>query len=254
MVRTTLSLILAVAPVHASAHRPYSVYNGGKSMPTNQGDWLCDCASGECMGQRSDTCSRKSNPGFVSFGEEKAFDVCRKVCDDHNQQRAWEDHECNAFAYCSDGCYFKHLDEAPSGHAESGDCTFYTVSQLPGVVEENDDCLGCQIEERKPDSELWKLFSSSGEAIQKQVEDKAAAMGWNGHFKQFVPVRYAVQVTNGKRFFIKVRVQSQLFIDVIVSVASSPSNAQPTVEGIAVGVDKKAPIKTDFNEEKDVLV
>jgi hypothetical protein len=98
-----------------------------------------------------------------------------------------------------------------------------------------------------PDTDLWELFNSSGKVLQEQAEGKARAMGWNGHFKEFVPVRYAVQSVAGQRFFIKVRVQSQLFIDVVLFVGLSPSDAEPVLEGVKVGVDEEAPID-DFKE------
>merc|ERR1711907_84591 len=96
-------------------------------------------------------------------------------------------------------------------------------------------CRGCKNGERVPDSKLWELFNTSGTALQKQAEQEAQAMGWHGHFQEFVPVRYAVQLVNGERFFIKVQVQPKLFIDALFFRSFSSSNDEPTLQGIRVG-------------------
>jgi uncharacterized surface protein with fasciclin (FAS1) repeats len=130
-----------------------------------------------------------------------------------------------------------------------------------GVSEEDpiDDCKespipihpphdkGGRSEEREPDSQIWELFNSSGKALQKKAEHRAQAMGLNAHWEEFVPVRYAEQMVSGQRLFIKVRIEPQTFIDMVVVLGLPSSNKKPTLEGIKVGVSEEAPID-DFEE------
>jgi hypothetical protein len=133
------------------------------------------------------------------------------------------------------------LEEIKVGVSEEAPIDDFEESPT-GLDEDEDDCDGCASEERVPDADLWEVFNSSTDLIQDQALLKARAMGWNGHFKEFVPVRYAVQSVAGQRFYIKVRVQSQLFIDVVLFVGLSASDAEPVVEGIKLDVDEQAPI------------
>merc|ERR1712070_935261 len=119
-------------------------------------------------------------------------------------------------------------------------------------------CPGCRSKERMPDSELWQLFNTSGRELKAQAEHEAQAMGLNGRFEEFVPVRYAVQRVSGQRFFVKVRVQPQLFIDVLIFRSFSPNDRQPMLQAIRVSVDdearadEKAPID-DFESPPTAL-
>merc|ERR1712118_436016 len=93
--------------------------------------------------------------------------------------------------------------------------------------------------------------------LQKQVEHEAKAMGWkahrygwNGHFDEFVPVRYAEQLVAGTRFFIKVRVQQNVFIDIVVLQSFSSSDGKPTLEGVRFDVDGEAPSMISSRQQK----
>merc|ERR1712139_703013 len=78
--------------------------------------------------------------------------------------------------------------------------------------------------------------------LQKQAEHEARALGWNAHFEEFVPVRYAVQMASGAHYFIKVRVQPELFIDMSVSTGVYPDDGKLTVDKVQVDVDEATPI------------
>merc|ERR1712100_870745 len=105
-----------------------------------------------------------------------------------------------------------------------------------------DDCRGCRSKERVADSELWKLFNASGKVFKKQAEHEAQAMGWNRHFEEFVPVRYAEQLVSGQRFFVRVQIDRHgVFIDALI-VRGFSNKGEPTLKGIRVGKDEKDPI------------
>jgi len=77
-------------------------------------------------------------------------------------------------------------------------------------------------------------------------------MGWNGHFAEFVPVRYAEQSASEQRFFVRLRVDPQgVFIDALIVRGLSASNAELVLKSIRVGMAEEDPI-SDF-KKREVL-
>jgi hypothetical protein len=105
-------------------------------------------------------------------------------------------------------------------------------------------CPGCRSKERSPDQALWRLFNASGRQLKKDAEGKAQAMGWNGIFTEFAPVRYADQWVAGHRFFVKVRVTSspKAFADVLIFHGPWVGNGKPELKAMKLDVDEDSPI------------
>ena len=119
---------------------------------------------------------------------------------------------------------------------------WFGVPVLPS--EPDDDCSGCPSGERSVDADLLTYMAAHGN-IRPHVEGLAQQQGMNGGFEQFRPIRYTTQVVAGLKYFVKVQMSSDSYMDVAI-YQSFQETAHAQIVGVKFGVDRDAAITMSY--------
>lgn len=113
---------------------------------------------------------------------------------------------------------------------------------LTEVMESSPDDLpppyGGRTEEKTADVRVQEFFAAHTE-FKSSMQALVQEQGENTAIQNVVPIRYSTQVVRGRRWFVKVELDSDTFADVAI-YESFTGDAE--IVGIKVGVDRDAPI------------